>query len=119
MANRIRAEKTWVRKPSVEATNKCHANVAAAERKGPDRRYPIEGNGPEPVPGPRANRPAVEALQQRATNAAGRAFSPATSHPDGERHHGASGIAWFQGGIEEAFSCPTCTTLLWRQAVDR
>ncbi len=73
----------------------------------------------EPIPGPRANRPAVEALQQRASNPARHSSSSAIRHPDGERHHGASGIAWFQGGIEEAFSCPTCTTMFWRQPLDR
>ncbi len=72
----------------------------------------------EPLPGPRANRPAAEAIQHYSVKPPRRAAS-GVAHPDGEHHHGASGISWFQGGVEEAFSCPGCTAMFWREALDR
>jgi hypothetical protein len=74
----------------------------------------------EPIPGPRASRATAEVpLSQSPTAPGGRSTTPA--HPiEGQRRHGASGIAWFQGGLEEAFSCPNCTAaIFWRDTVGR
>ncbi len=103
----------------------------------------------EPIPGPRAtDRPAVVATPAEGPAAtrsvrsesipAGssshgaihpqsilpgpvppRAPAPDSASPSGQRRHGASGISWFQGGFEEAFSCPKCTAMFWREALDR
>jgi hypothetical protein len=72
----------------------------------------------EPIPGPRAGEPASEAPHP--SHPPDRSSNPATSAPDGAgSRHGASGISWFQGGFEEAFSCPKRTVMLWREAWDR
>jgi hypothetical protein len=75
----------------------------------------------EPIPGPRAPGAAAEApLPASPSGPAGGTSSvpatdqPATADPAVPHHHGASGIAWFQGGLEEAFSCPKCTAMFWR-----
>jgi hypothetical protein len=74
----------------------------------------------EPIPGPRADRPAAEALQTPSPSTAPGSPATAAEHPDAQRH-GASGIFWFQGTLEEAFSttCARCTTLLWHEAFER
>jgi hypothetical protein len=52
---------------------------------------------PEPVPGPQS------VLTQRTTaDAAARGKRASADCP--RRHHGVSGISWFQGTLEEAFS---------------
>ena len=71
----------------------------------------------EPIPGPRAPQPATSAPQP--SHSSGGATDPGATAPDGPRRHGASGISWFQGGFDEAFSCPKCTVMLWREALDR
>jgi hypothetical protein len=58
----------------------------------------------EPVPGPKSGWSA--AAQPPLANAPTKA-SRATGRHEPRDHHGASGIAWFQGTLEEAFS-PTC-----------
>jgi len=72
----------------------------------------------EPIPGPRAAQPAAGAPQQTG-HPSGAVIDPGTTPPPGARRHGASGISWFQGGVEEAFSCPKCTVMLWHGALDR
>jgi hypothetical protein len=59
----------------------------------------------EPVPGPKSEWSA--AAQTPLANASSRPSSRATGRHEPRDHHGASGIAWFQGTLEEAFS-PTC-----------
>lgn len=85
----------------------------------------------EPIPGPRAARPVAEAPTAPSPHpvrgggsvptgaAAPGAIAPNAPGSSGERRHGASGISWFQGGFEEAFSCPKCTAMFWRDALDR
>ena len=83
----------------------------------------------EPIPGPRASQPAAEAARPPSIRpldgtpvpggpSTPGAVRPDTTAPSGERRHGASGISWFQGGFEEAFSCPKCTAMFWREALD-
>ena len=71
----------------------------------------------EPLPGPRAEQPAAAAQARPATPPA-----EALSRPpaDGATRHGASGISWFQGTVEEAFSTTsgTCTAMLWHEALN-
>jgi hypothetical protein len=71
----------------------------------------------EPIPGPKAASPALPTPAHMAnvpakvpTRAAGAA------RPQNDPHHGASGISWFQGSVEEGFSvsCPKCTAMLFR-----
>jgi hypothetical protein len=70
----------------------------------------------EPIPGPRAGQPASEAAYpSRRSNGSSSRGAPDRPRP----RHGASGISWFQGGFEEAFSCPKCAVMLWREASDR
>ena len=72
----------------------------------------------EPIPGPKAaaSHPATES---------GPPASPAPSpgqdaNPGSSGRHGASGISWFQGTFEEAFSttCGKCTAMFWHEAMD-
>jgi hypothetical protein len=73
----------------------------------------------EPMPGPRAARPPAEAIQAPAASPGETPPAPA-AQPNGGHRHGASGISWFQGTVEEAFStCSKCTTMFWREALDR
>ncbi len=74
----------------------------------------------EPVPGPKALGPAAEAIVRPSDRPAGETQDTA-SHPDSGPRHGASGISWFQGTVEEAFStsCGKCTALFLRDALDR
>jgi hypothetical protein len=58
----------------------------------------------EPVPGPKSGWSA--AAQTPLANAPSKAPRDVGRH-EARDHHGASGIAWFQGTLEEAFS-PTC-----------
>jgi hypothetical protein len=66
----------------------------------------------EPVPGPKS--PAA-ASQAPMTKSPGAASGEAKSSPSRGRG-GASGISWFQGTVEEAFStnCAKCTAMFWR-----
>jgi hypothetical protein len=59
----------------------------------------------EPVPGPKSEWSA--ATQTPLANTPSRPSSRAIGRREPRDHHGASGIAWFQGTLEEAFS-PTC-----------
>lgn len=74
----------------------------------------------EPIPGPKAAQPAAEAMRPPA--AIPPAPSPdAAGHPGGgSRRHGSSGISWFQGAVDEAFSttCGKCTAMFWHEALD-
>jgi hypothetical protein len=78
----------------------------------------------EPVPGPQSGQPpaaAIHAPPESPTPADIQAPA-AAMHPDGAMpRRGASGISWFQGTIEEAFSttCGNCTARLWHEALDR
>lgn len=71
----------------------------------------------EPIPGPKAAQPAAESVQPSALPSPGK---DGAAHPGGSRRHGASGISWFQGTLDEAFStsCGKCTAMFWRGAVD-
>jgi len=72
----------------------------------------------EPIPGPKAARPPAESVHSpSATPSSGQ---DGTAHPGGSRRHGASGISWFQGTLDEAFSttCGKCTAMFWRGAMD-
>ncbi|HVW68079.1 MAG TPA: hypothetical protein VHB68_03845 [Steroidobacteraceae bacterium] len=57
----------------------------------------------QPVPGPKVAPPAPSA------------DLPQETGPRGPAHRGASGISWFQGTLEEAFSttCPRCTAVVF------
>jgi hypothetical protein len=70
----------------------------------------------EPLPGPRAGQPAAAAQAPSATAPAEASSRP---RPD-PAHHGASGISWFQGTVEEAFSTTSgnCTAMLWHEALN-
>jgi hypothetical protein len=65
----------------------------------------------EPIPGPKAEW-STSAAQTPSANARDKASSPTGRHETGD-HHGASGISWFQGTLEEAFSttCHKCTSI--------
>jgi hypothetical protein len=71
----------------------------------------------EPVPGPRAEHAAAAAQTPSAT-APGEASSG--DQPDAAHQHGASGISWFQGTVEEAFSTTSskCTAMLLHEALN-
>lgn len=72
----------------------------------------------EPIPGPKAAPPAAESVQSPA--AIPSPGQDGAAHPGGSRRHGASGISWFQGTLDEAFSttCGKCTAMFWRGAMD-
>jgi len=72
----------------------------------------------EPIPGPKAAQPAAEPAQPRSAIPA--SGQDGAAHPGGSRRHGASGISWFQGTLDEAFStnCGKCTAMFWRGAMD-
>jgi len=72
----------------------------------------------EPIPGPKAAQPAAESIQP--PSAAPSSGQDGAAHPGGSRRHGASGISWFQGTLDEAFStsCGKCTSMFWRGAMD-
>jgi hypothetical protein len=72
----------------------------------------------EPIPGPKAAQPAAGSVQS--PSAIPSPGQDDTAHPGGSRRHGASGISWFQGTLDEAFStsCGKCTAMFWREAVD-
>jgi hypothetical protein len=74
----------------------------------------------EPIPGPKALRPAAEAIAAQGDPSSNAAHGGRTSRPSSGRH-GASGISWFQGTVEEAFSttCGKCTTMFLREALER
>jgi hypothetical protein len=69
----------------------------------------------EPVPAPNAAWPTAAAQAAPSANAPGKASS-ATGRHDANDRHGASGISWFQGTIEEAFSttCRKCASMFRR-----
>ena len=72
----------------------------------------------EPVPGPKAGQPTAESVQVPLATPA--PPQDGAAHPGGSRRHGASGISWFQGSLDEAFStsCGKCTSMFWRGAMD-
>ena len=72
----------------------------------------------EPIPGPKAAQPTAESIQ--APTAAPFPAQDGAGRPSGSRRHGASGISWFQGSLDEAFStsCGKCTSMFWRGAMD-
>jgi hypothetical protein len=69
----------------------------------------------EPVPAPNATWTAV-AVESPAADASHKAMESAARHELGVRHGGASGISWFQGTLEEAFSttCHKCAAMFRR-----
>ena len=71
----------------------------------------------EPLPGPRAGQPAATA---QAPSATAPEDASSRAQPDTARHHGASGISWFQGTVEEAFSTTSgsCTAMLLHEAMN-
>ena len=68
----------------------------------------------EPVPAPKATWTA--AVESPTADASHRAMESTTRHEVGVRHGGASGISWFQGTLEEAFStsCHKCAAMFRR-----
>ena len=72
----------------------------------------------EPIPGPKAEPP--PAVAPHAPSADPPPAPAGAAQPDGPRRHGASGISWFQGTVEEAFSttCGKCTAKLLQEALD-
>jgi hypothetical protein len=75
----------------------------------------------EPIPGPKAAQPAAESVQAPAATPPSAPPQDTEAHPGGARRHGASGISWFQGAVDEAFStsCGKCTAaMIWQQALD-
>jgi hypothetical protein len=69
----------------------------------------------EPVPVPNAIWTAA-AVESPAANASQKAMGSTARHEGGVRHGGASGISWFQGTLEEAFSttCHKCAAMFRR-----
>ncbi|MDB6092038.1 MAG: hypothetical protein JWN85_4822 [Gammaproteobacteria bacterium] len=66
----------------------------------------------EPVPGPKS-----PAATSRAPGTESRPdVSGEAKSSVSRRQGGASGISWFQGNVEEAFStnCAKCTAMFWR-----
>jgi hypothetical protein len=76
----------------------------------------------EPIPGPKAALPAAGSMTVRPPSATPPSdpSSEAAGHPSGARRHGSSGISWFQGAVDEAFSttCGKCTAMFWQEALD-
>lgn len=74
----------------------------------------------EPIPGPKATHPAAESIQSPSTAPPGQTPEEATPRAGGMRRHGASGISWFQGTVEEAFAttCGNCTAMFWHEALN-
>jgi hypothetical protein len=72
----------------------------------------------EPIPGPKAAQPPTESVHP--SSAMPSSDQGGAAHPGGSRRHGASGISWFQGTLDEAFStsCGKCTAMFWRGAMD-
>jgi hypothetical protein len=64
----------------------------------------------QPVPGPKSPIAATETPAMESPPASGEAKGSAS-----RRRGGASGISWFQGTVEEAFStnCAKCTAMFW------
>lgn len=71
----------------------------------------------EPLPGPRAAQPPA-AAQAPSAAPPGRASN--RPQPEAASPHGASGISWFQGTVEEAFSTTSgkCTAMLLHEALN-
>ena len=71
----------------------------------------------EPIPGPRAGQPATTAQTPSTTPPA---EASGGARPDGARRRGASGISWFQGTVDEAFSTTSgnCTAMFWHEALN-
>jgi hypothetical protein len=69
----------------------------------------------EPVPVPNAIWTAA-AVESPAANASQKAMGSTARHEGAVRHGGASGISWFQGTLEEAFSttCHKCAAMFRR-----
>jgi hypothetical protein len=69
----------------------------------------------EPVPAPNATWTAA-AVESPAADASHKAMESTARHEVGVRHGGASGISWFQGTLEEAFSttCHKCAAMFRR-----
>jgi hypothetical protein len=78
--------------------------IAAAVLAGAIAFVGCKNRKEEPVPAPNATWTAVAVP------------SPAAGRHDTVVHHGASGISWFQGTLEEAFSttCHKCIVMLRR-----
>jgi hypothetical protein len=74
----------------------------------------------EPIPGPKAPQTAIESVQAPAATPPSAPSPDVTAHPGGARRHGASGISWFQGAVDDGFStaCGKCTAMFWQQALD-
>lgn len=75
----------------------------------------------EPVPGPKATSPAATETVAPASEHPSPETRETGSPPDSDRRHGANGISFFQGTLEEAFSttCGKCTAMFLRDALDR
>jgi hypothetical protein len=69
----------------------------------------------EPVPAPNATWTAA-AVEAPSADTSRKAMESAARHEVGVRHGGASGISWFQGTLEEAFSttCHKCAAMFRR-----
>jgi hypothetical protein len=70
----------------------------------------------EPIPGPKAAHPPAGSVQSPSTTPP--PASPESARDRGGRRHGAPGISFFQGTIEEAFStCGKCTAMFWHETL--
>ncbi len=82
----------------------------------------------EPIPAPHAallskttlRMPALPSRTAAAARLEGVGDDLKADHDSGGMRHGASGISWFQGTLDEAFStsCGKCTAMFWREAMD-
>lgn len=77
----------------------------------------------EPIPGPKAAQPPAGSVQGPSTTPTPGGSTDSATDRGGARRHGAPGISFFQGTVEEAFStCGKCTAMFWREvdeALDR
>jgi len=72
----------------------------------------------EPIPGPKAAQPPASSVQSPSPTPAAPAASPESAGDRGGRRHGAPGISFFQGTVEEAFStCGKCTAMFWHETL--
>jgi len=70
----------------------------------------------EPIPGPKAAQPPASSVQSPSSTTP--SPGPESARDRGGRRHGAPGISFFQGTVEEAFStCGKCTAMFWHETL--
>jgi hypothetical protein len=69
----------------------------------------------KPIPGPKATSPTAAESVLPPSSPTPPSAPASNSGSSGPRRHGAAGISWFQGTVEEAFStsCAKCTAMFW------